>query len=444
MNGTYSTVYLRKTFNVADKSTIGGLRLEAQFDDGINVWINGVRVLTENVLNAETPYNGTAIEALEDTTYQAFVLANPQTYLVDGVNVIAVQLLNASLAGSSDAWFDARLIPTPAGTGAGAGPSPGAVNSMFAENAAPQMRQVSHSPKQPASGEDVTITVKVTDPNGVTNVTLDYQLVDPGAYIRLTDAAYATNWTTVTMRDDGLGGDAFAGDDVFSVVLPGTLQIDRRLVRYRITSTDFLGATVRGPYADDPQPNFAYFVYDGVPDWTGSLRPGVSPPVTYGAEALSNIAVYQLIANETDINNSQYNGTYNLQQFRGTFVYDGEVYDHVEYRNRGRASNYQVGKNKWKINFTRGHGLEARDNYGNKYDQPLDKINILPGTNPWWRNDVSTEGTVLSEPVSFKLYDLAGTPSPNTNYFHFRVIDSAGSQPHEPIRRGFLGSVYQH
>lgn len=425
MQGTYSTVYLRQSFNIADASQVGGLRLEAQFDDGVNVWINGTHVLRENVLNVEMPYTGTAVDAVEDTTFRAFNLTNPSAYLVDGENVIAVQLFNASLSGSSDAWFDARLVETAGGPSGGAGPTPGRINSMFAENAAPQMRQVNHTPEMPASGQDVLITIKATDPEGVASVTLDYQLVDPGSYIRLTDPAYQTNWTTVAMHDDGLNGDAVAGDDIYSVVMPAALQINRRLVRYRITSTDTLGATIRGPYADDPQPNFAYYVYDGVPDWTGSLQPGVQPNVTYSSEALSTVAVYQLIADGTDVINSQYNGSFNLQQFRGTFVYDGVVYDHIEYRNRGRASTYQVGKNKWKINFTRGHGLEARDNYGKKYDVPLDKINILPGTNPWWRNNVSTEGTVLFEPVSFKLYELAGTPSPNTNFFHFRVVDQA-------------------
>ena len=34
----------------------------------------------------------------------------------------------------------------------------------------------------------MTITAKITDPDGVGPVTLSYQTVDPGAYIRTTDA----------------------------------------------------------------------------------------------------------------------------------------------------------------------------------------------------------------------------------------------------------------
>ena len=59
--------------------------------------------------------------------------------------------------------------------------------------------------------------MKVTDPDGVQGVSLDYQLVNPGNYIRLTDAAYDTSWTTLVMHDDGLNGDTVAGDSIYSV-----------------------------------------------------------------------------------------------------------------------------------------------------------------------------------------------------------------------------------
>ncbi|MGI9458228.1 MAG: lamin tail domain-containing protein, partial [Aeoliella sp.] len=73
--------------------------------------------------------------------------------------------------------------------------TPGAANSVFAINSAPQMRQVSHAPDAPISGEDVTITMKITDPDGVASAMLEYQLVDPGDYIEISDPRYATNWT---------------------------------------------------------------------------------------------------------------------------------------------------------------------------------------------------------------------------------------------------------
>src|SRR2546422_4044387 len=64
--------------------------------------------------------------------------------------------------------------------------------------------------QQPVAGQPVTISAKVTDPDGVASVVLEYQLVNPGSYIELTDAAYTNQWTSVPMHDDGTGGDEFA------------------------------------------------------------------------------------------------------------------------------------------------------------------------------------------------------------------------------------------
>jgi hypothetical protein len=422
MRNNYTTVYLRKNFEITgDVPNV--LKLRVLVDDGAIIWINGFELPRFHVSAGAKDFDDLSGNN-HTATWEELTLNNASQYLVAGVNTIAVHVLNTA-RDSSDLQFNLELtIP---GTGAGP-PTPGAVNSVFAANAAPQMRQLTQSVQQPLSGQDVTITIKVTDPDGVQSVTLDYQLVNPGSYIRITDPTYSTSWTTVAMYDDGLNGDAVAGDSVYSAVMPGLLQTHRRLVRYRATATDTLGASVRGPYADDPQPNFAYFVYDGVPNYTGSLRVGVQPNVVYAGDVLDELATYHLIANATDVQNSQYNSAFNEVPFRGTFVYDGVVYDHIEFRNRGQASTYQVGKNKWKVEFLTGHFLQARDDYGRPYARLWDEFHILPGTNPWWKNNVSTEGTVLFEPVAFKLYELAGTPAPATQYFQFRVIDAASEQ----------------
>src|SRR5690606_19247479 len=96
-------------------------------------------------------------------------------------------------------------------------PTPGGINSTYSENAAPFMRQLLQSIQQPPSGQDVTITIKVTDHDGIASVALDYQVVSPGNYIRLTDVEYENSWTTIAMRDDGAAGDALAGDGIYTV-----------------------------------------------------------------------------------------------------------------------------------------------------------------------------------------------------------------------------------
>ncbi len=56
----------------------------------------------------------------------------------------------------------------------------------------PSLRDCAHAPPAPRPGQPVTITAQATP--GVTNLVLDYQLVDPGGYIELKDPAFLTNW----------------------------------------------------------------------------------------------------------------------------------------------------------------------------------------------------------------------------------------------------------
>ena len=60
-------------------------------------------------------------------------------------------------------------------------PTPGRANSVFAENAPPSIRKVAHSPRTPRTGEPIRVTARVTDPDGVAMVALEYQVVAPGS-----------------------------------------------------------------------------------------------------------------------------------------------------------------------------------------------------------------------------------------------------------------------
>jgi len=295
--------------------------------------------------------------------------------------------------------------------------------SVYLDNAPPHIRQVNHSPKQPKSGQPVTITAKVTDSDGVADVTLLYQLVAPGNYINIKDWQYNTNWTDIAMHDDGLNGDALAGDDIYSIQLSGPIQIKRRLVRYRITVTDSGGRGLIAPYMDDPQPNFAYFVYDGVPAWYGAVRPGVTPMVKYDTDVMNSLPVYHLISKKSDVENSTWLEKYGGSDYKwfGTLIYDGKVYDHITYRARGGVWRYAMGKNMWKFNFNRGHRFQARDDYGKKYKTKWDKLNFSACIQQGSFEQRGEQG--MFEALSFKLFNMAGVPGSKTNWVHFRVID---------------------
>ena len=320
-------------------------------------------------------------------------------------------------------------------------PTPLAVNSVLAasNDIPPQIRQVDHSPNEPQSGETVRITAKVTDSDGVAAVTLRYQLVDPGSYICITDGVYETTWTDLAMVDDGTQGDETAGDDVFSVELGGAIQTHRRLVRYRITVEDALANSVRVPYADDPQPNFAYFVYDGVPAWTGSVRPGVEPAVEYGTNVMRSLPVYHLISRKADVEECTWIGKYGGSDYlwTGTLVYDGDVYDHVNYRARGGVWRYAMGKNMWKFNFHRGHRFRGRDAYGKRYDTEWDKLNFSACIQQGNYQHRGEQG--MFEAVGFRLFELAGVPSPQTHWVQFRIVDDAAESTANQFEGDFWG-----
>src|SRR6266702_2937391 len=65
----------------------------------------------------------------------------------------------------------------------------------------PQITSVTHTPSEPHSDEPVRITANVRF--RPSKVTLNYQLVDPGEYIDLKDAAFETNWIGMPMADRG-------------------------------------------------------------------------------------------------------------------------------------------------------------------------------------------------------------------------------------------------
>jgi len=347
----------------------------------------------------------------------------------------SIQLINPlfdnDLGGS---WRSA--YPTPAGQN----------TVVYAENIPPHIRQVRHRPVQPKSDEIVTITAKVTDSDGVAEVSLAFQVVGPGSYININDRQYDSEWISIAMNDKGLDGDEAASDDIYTVQMPSSVQFHRRLIRYRIIAIDKSGEGLRVPYPDDPQPNFAYFVYDGVPPWRGAIQPGVTPVIEYGTDVMRSLPVYHLISKKTDVEDATWlvrheQGDPRRKDFKwyGTLIYDGQVYDHIRYRMRGGVWRYAMGKNMWKFDFNRGHYFQARDDFGRKYKTKWNRLNFsacIQQGNYWHRGEQG-----MFEAVTFRLFNMAGVPAPKTNYLQFRIIDEQYEDgllnaAHPPITSG--------
>ena len=132
----------------------------------------------------------------------------------------------------------------------------------FGADAAKQepLIKVSHSPKQPKTGDRVVITAVVPTASKSDDLLLQYQVVEPGTYIDLHDPAYAESWTNVAFLK--LGGRESEERIALAAELPPELQTNRRLIRYRVWSSET--KAVVAPASQDTQRNFAFFVYDGL------------------------------------------------------------------------------------------------------------------------------------------------------------------------------------
>ncbi len=126
-------------------------------------------------------------------------------------------------------WLEATgRMPVPANLG-----TPGLPNSRLVANAGPAIYEVTHSPAVPATNQPVVVTARVHDPNPLQSFTLVYRL-DPSLGV-----------TSVPMTDDGTGGDAIAGDGVFSATIPAPNT--NQIVAFYVTATDALGGSSRFP-----------------------------------------------------------------------------------------------------------------------------------------------------------------------------------------------------
>jgi hypothetical protein len=126
-------------------------------------------------------------------------------------------------------WLEATgAMPVPANLG-----TPGAPNSTYVADAGPAIYQVTHTPALPAASQPVVVTARVHDPYGVSNFFLYYR-IDP-----------SPDYTAVPLLDNGAGGDAIAGDGIFSATIPG--QASGKVAAFYLGASDNAGASTRFP-----------------------------------------------------------------------------------------------------------------------------------------------------------------------------------------------------
>lgn len=111
MRGNYTTLYIRRSFQLADASAVESLTLSVLSDDGCVAYLNGVEVYRFNAGSAvgtPLPHDAVASARVDLATWRDVDLAGRVELLVNGINVLAVQGLNGALD-NPDFSLDASL-----------------------------------------------------------------------------------------------------------------------------------------------------------------------------------------------------------------------------------------------------------------------------------------------------------------------------------------------
>ncbi len=166
--------------------------------------------------------------------------------------------------------------------------TPGERNSRWAANTGPAIDDITPTPVLPADGEPVVIRARVYDPDGLASVQVIYRIDPFGAP------------ATLTMVDNGTGGDAIPKDGVYAATIPG--QPKGTLVAFYVQATDQYS-----PAATTRFPNDA---------------PTRECLVNFGSEQpLATYGTYRFWLTQASLNNWLAQEKFSNDIFAGTFVY---------------------------------------------------------------------------------------------------------------------------
>ncbi|MEN6577041.1 MAG: lamin tail domain-containing protein, partial [Phycisphaerales bacterium] len=166
---------------------------------------------------------------------------------VSGASRVIAQTWDHSIATSIS-------LPVPSDLG-----TPGAANSCYIAEPAPQVDGLLHEPAVPAPGETVRVTARVTSALPSPLVLL---------WHRLDNNTGSGDWSSKTMTDNGAGGDEQAGDGVYTAELTEYGQTGQ-IVQFYVQAFLTNGQMSEMPKAGSDRP--AMYVVD-TPTSAGDLR----------------------------------------------------------------------------------------------------------------------------------------------------------------------------
>ncbi len=257
--------------------------------------------------------------------------------------------------------------------------TPGARNSQAVANAGPAIADVIHQPVLPADRQPVVVSARVHDPDGLAQATLRYR-IDP-----------ATTWSDVPLRDDGAGGDAVAGDGVYSGTIPGMPA--GTLVAFYITATDQASPPVAAQFPDD------------APVRECLVRFGEPVPN-------SGFGTYHFWITQANVNGWTALQSLSNERFDGTFVAGNS---RVIYNVRGKFAGSP---------YHQGFGSPVDNNCHYSFQMPGDDAFLgatsfnkihAPGNGPW------EDDTLQREQTAYWMVRSLGLPWNHRRYVNFFI-----------------------
>lgn len=225
--------------------------------------------------------------------------------------------------------------------------TPGESNSVSSMGIPPLAHEFVHTPLRPESLDEVHVTARIQSSAQIMDVTLDFEAFD-APYSNVDASA------SIPMRDDGVEDNGIPGDGIYGARIPP--QPSQTLVRYRVTVSDTDGRTWTWPDEEEPNPNGAYFVYDGEEE---TQLPAYFIIIQSGqlATLQANLTAFQQDIFTTRIK----------EYVSGTVVIDGITYDNVRLRYRSDRTH---PKKSYKIRFNKLEYFNDMSSLDTNYDWP--------------------------------------------------------------------------
>jgi hypothetical protein len=394
MYGKNASAYIRIPFWVDDLTGLQDLNLEIMYDDGFVAYLNtGAAVASDNA-PAVPVWNSQANADRNDTLavrYASFALSDEALgRLRKGWNVLSIQGLNKGV-GSSDFLILPKLSAVRVQTISITSllesyfqiPSPGSKNNPGQFNLGPAIRDVTRNPVPPLESENLVISAAVT------------ATAKPIHQVELMYCIGFGSEMTVAMNDAGQGGDALAGDGIFSGTIPASAYRAGDMVRWAVRATDTAAVRTQEP---------ATLFTNDAPRYFGTV---IADP-----SVQTNLPVFRYFVQDTAAEATE-TGT------RCSVFFRNEFYDNVRIELRG--GNYTKGR---KIHFNDGYHFLFDPNY-----ERVDEINL---------NEQGADPTYLRPSLAFNTFAAAGLPC--SIVFPMRVIRNNG----EPFVRVFVEQPDRH